>query len=298
MNIIFLKPYFSERIWGSDRLKNFGFSLPEKTKIGEAWIISAIEGKSSTIKNVEGETLFSFFEKNKEFFGNYKGNYPLLTKIIDANDDLSIQVHPNNEYALKKHNSFGKAECWYILDAPENAELILGVNAKDRMEAENLIKEEKWDHLLKKIKIKKGDFIYVPPGMVHAITRGVLTYELQQSSDITYRLFDYNRLENGKERELHIKDSLNVIKYEFKEERKEKDYLIKCEYFNLIKKNISNEEFELQNEKAYWLEVTVIKGFGTVDNINIKEGDSFIIKHNHKTKLNGELEILIAYIEK
>ena len=148
-------------------------------------------------------------ENLKSFVG---GDYPLLVKIIQANDRLSVQVHPDDEKAQLYENCRGKTECWYVLDCKEDGELIIGHNAKNKEELYSMIDDKRWDELLRKMPIKKGDFIQINPGTIHAISSGTLILETQQNSDITYRLYDYDRISDGKKRPLHIDKSKDVIK--------------------------------------------------------------------------------------
>ncbi|WPL40139.1 type I phosphomannose isomerase catalytic subunit [Malacoplasma iowae] len=301
--IIFLEPFIQETIWGGKRLKEYGYNLPYE-KNGEAWIISAIKDKESKIKGIN-KSLREFYIEKKSFFNNYNGEYPLLVKIIDANDDLSIQVHPDNEYAKNKHGKYGKSECWYILDCKNNSDIVYGHNAKNKTELIDYIKNNKWDNLLKVIKIDKNDFIDVPPGTIHAIKNNTLIYEVQQSSDITYRLYDYDRLSNGKHRELHINDSLNVIYYPQNNltiSKTNTNYdnkiqlLLENQYFKIIKINV-NSNLELLFDDAHWVQATVIDGNGFVDNIKIRKGDNFLVAHNSKFKISSQkMTIIISYV--
>lgn len=286
------------------RLKEYGYNLPYE-KNGEAWIISAIKDKESKIKGIN-KSLREFYIEKKSFFNNYNGEYPLLVKIIDANDDLSIQVHPDNEYAKNKHGKYGKSECWYILDCKNNSDIVYGHNAKNKAELIDYIKNNKWDNLLKVIKIDKNDFIDVPPGTIHAIKNNTLIYEVQQSSDITYRLYDYDRLSNGKPRELHINDSLNVIYYPQNNltiSKTNTNYdnkiqlLLENQYFKIIKINV-NSNLELLFDDAHWVQATVIDGNGFVDNIEIRKGDNFLVAHNSKFKISSQkMTIIISYVQ-
>ncbi len=296
-NIIFLKPYLSEKIWGGKRLQDFGYQLPSD-HVGEALIISALPQMSSVILNDEykGMSYLEFFQTHKAFFNNYNKPYPLLTKLIDANDKLSVQVHPDDSYAQMKHHSLGKTECWYIVDAEPGAELVYGVKTHSKQESQTLVENKQWDKFLNRISVKKGDFVFVPAGMVHAIGKGILIYELQQSCDITYRLYDYDRLDHGKPRDLHIEDSLNVIKYNITlpSVNDHSKVLVDCDFFYLehIKVNGSHEIYFKQ---ANWTEVTVLEGKGKVENNDIKKGDAFVIRHDTPITINGDLELLISY---
>ncbi|MGL5204886.1 MAG: type I phosphomannose isomerase catalytic subunit [Metamycoplasmataceae bacterium] len=262
--IIFLIPYFDYKLWGGNKLKDFGYTGDEK--IGEGLMISALEGKESIVasgifKNLK---LSEVFENNRNLFGNFQGKYPLLTKIIDANDDLSVQVHPDNIYAARKFGKLGKTECWYILDCLPNTKLVYGSNEKDINKIKEYIESNSWDKFLKYEEVKKGDVVFVPAGTIHAITKGILTYEIQQSSDLTFRLFDYNRLEsNGKPRELHIEDSLNTIKIDdnLKIQQSKDGVIIDSDVFKLRRETIK-ESAIISNPNAFWLECVVIDGHG------------------------------------
>lgn len=298
--IIFLTPYFDYKIWGGNRLTDFGYVGNDK--IGEALMISALDGKESIASSgaFQGQKLSDIFKNNKKLFGYFEGPYPLLTKIIDANDDLSVQVHPDNDYAIKNFNKLGKTECWYILDCPPKTKIVYGTKEEDIKKIEEFINQGLWDKFLKYEEVKKGDVVYVPAGTIHAITKGILTYEIQQSSDLTFRLFDYNRLEkDGKPRELHIRDSLNTIKVNnnLKIMPSVDGIIVDSPIFKLRKETIEGKKL-IHNSKAYWLECVVIDGQGKIDEKEIMKGDSFIITHNSEVNINGNLQILIGYIEK
>ncbi len=217
---VFVTPCFESRIWGGRKLETaFGFDLPAGN-IGEAWAVSAYPGRESLVRggSFDGMPLSVFWREHPGFFGKKDREpgapsdaYPFITKIIDAKDNLSIQVHPDDAYAAQYENGQkGKTECWYILDAPEGASLIIGHNARSRGEFCAMIDEGHWDALLRHVPVKPGDFIQIEPGTIHAITAGVMLLETQQSSDLTYRLYDYGRLENGRPRELHLAQSKAV----------------------------------------------------------------------------------------
>ncbi len=300
--ILFLKPHFVEKIWGGTKLKdNFSFNL-DSNNIGECWAISAHSNGDCQILNEEfkGHTLGTLYKSKPELFGGHThSEFPLLVKIIDAKDDLSVQVHPDDKYSKRVEKQLGKTECWYILDCEDNADIVIGHNASNKEEVERLIRNDKWEEFLNIRKIHKGDFFFVKPGTVHAIRKGTLLYELQQSSDVTYRLYDYNRLENDKPRELHIDKSIDVItspqSFESKSQIKKSDFvsLVECEFFTLAMINcVSKMRFEFDDK---YLLMTVVDGSGTIDGIDIKKGDSFIITYgNTAFELEGNLSIMLA----
>lgn len=295
--LLFLEPVFKETIWGGDRLQEvYGEKCPGGT-VGECWAISAHKNGMGTICSgtYAGKTLAEMWEQYPQLFGNENGvwgeQYPLLVKLIDAREDLSIQVHPDDEYAGSHENSLGKMECWYVLDCEEDASIIIGHHAKTKEEVKTLIEERKWGQFLREVPIRKGDFFQIDPGCVHAIKGGTLILETQQSSDITYRVYDYGRLQNGKERQLHLKESMDVIKAPYCEHEKERcdleaenvkiEHLVRC----------SRYEVELYEIHGKWrheflsafTNVTVIKGSGYFDGNPVKEGASFIVPSGYGT---------------
>ncbi|WP_139958597.1 type I phosphomannose isomerase catalytic subunit [Flavicella sediminum] len=219
-------PILKERIWGGEKLiKNFKKDSI-KTNIGESWEISDVKGDVSIVANghLKGATLKELIEKYKGVFvGNkvyekYGENFPILIKFIDAKTPLSIQVHPRNELAKERHNTFGKNEMWYVMDVENDGELIVGFNKKtDKTQYVQALDSGNILDILNVEKVKKGDTFYIPTGRVHAIGAGTVIAEIQQTSDITYRIFDYNRIEKstGKERELHTDLALDAIDYNF-----------------------------------------------------------------------------------
>ena len=301
MNYIKLSSNYVEKLWGSRKLENYNFVLPQGQKIGEVWTISALPKMESRVINENSPyfnmTLDEVYSKhNKEIFGDGGQVFPLLSKIITAETNLSIQVHPDDEYALKNENCYGKPESWYIVDCPENAKLIYGHNAKNKEELISLVNNKKWNDLFKEIEIKKGDFIYVPPGKIHAITAGVTVFELQRSSDITYRFYDYDRKDkDGNLRPLHIKQSIDTTllpDLNIPIVRKEKGLLIDNEFFTL---------FLLKNDKnidinSKYAQITVLEGEICFDNFSLSSGESAIIyDFNKKIKANGKYKALLSY---
>ena len=206
--ILFLDPVCTHNIWGGTRLRE-DFHYPvEGDDLWECWGISAHPNGDVTLRDCgfRGMKLSELWKKHPEVFGKVDSDrFPLLIKIIDAKDDLSIQVHPDDDYAkVHENGSLGKTECWYILDCKKNATIVIGHNSRTKEELSRMIHEGKWSEFIREIPIKKGDFLQIDPGTVHAIKGGTLILETQQNSDITYRVYDYGRLSNGKPRELHI----------------------------------------------------------------------------------------------
>ncbi len=293
--ILFLKPYFEVKPWAGDELTKI-YDCPDGT--GEAWIVSGYKNKSSIITNgkFKGESLRNLWIRHPELFGEFPDKeFPLLLKLISSKDNLSVQVHPNDDYALKKHNSLGKFECWYILPETKAKYVTLGVNVSNSLELKKTIENGTIEKYLINKEINHDDLVIVEPGRVHAINGDTFVLETQESSDITYRLYDYNRLPK---RELHIEDSLNVIDYNndknlihhFKE-----DDTFKNTHFNLYKLNVNEKTvYENKGFEVFY----VINGEGTINSSKIKKGDTFVLTaEQNNITFDGQLEI-IAVIPK
>ena len=224
--LIHVKPVFHNKIWGGRKLETvYGYEIPEGP-VGECWAISAHPNGDCTVLDAayEGMTLSELWDAHPELFSGVAGEpgsapggdrFPLLIKIIDAAGDLSIQVHPDDAYAAEHENgSLGKRECWYVLAAEPGATIVVGQRAANRDEFAQMVEEGRWGELLNEIPIQAGDFFQIDPGTVHAIKAGTLILETQQSSDITYRVYDYDRVDDsGQKRSLHLAQSLDVIDY-------------------------------------------------------------------------------------
>lgn len=201
------------RVWGGRHLETYGYHIPEGS-IGEAWCISGHQHGSTIVDGgrFDGMSLRTLYAEHRELFaGDASEEFPLLIKILDAQQDLSIQIHPDDVYAKMHESSYGKTECWYVLNTTEEGKLIVGHHG-DVSDVKRGVSAKKWDDVLRYEMVKTGDFFYVPAGTIHAICAGNMIYEVQQSSDITYRLYDYDRLENGVLRELHTEKALDVVK--------------------------------------------------------------------------------------
>ncbi|MCF6167233.1 type I phosphomannose isomerase catalytic subunit [Lutibacter sp.] len=219
-------PVFSYRIWGGKKLKTVLNKIYNEESIGESWEISDIKNNETSVSegDLKGKTLKQLI---KTFKGNFVGNhvydffgndFPLLIKFIDAKEPLSIQVHPGDSLAKKRHNSFGKNEMWYVMQAEKDAELIIGFNQKTTKKIYGeYLKNSSLCKLLNVEKVKKGDVYYIPTGRIHAIGAGVLLAEIQQTSNITYRIYDYNRIDTitGGKRALHNDLALDAIDFKF-----------------------------------------------------------------------------------
>lgn len=310
--VLILQGQFVEKVWGGSRLKDdFAYDI-DGENIGEYWAISGMDQASSVVVNGElaGKSLRDIYKNHQELFSESdEESFPLLVKIIDASDDLSIQVHPDDQMGKKLENSRGKTECWYILN--ENpASIIYGLTAKTKDEAIEKIENRKWNELLKEVPANKGDFFFVPAGTVHAIKKGCLILEIQQASDVTYRLYDYDRPgKDGKLRELHIDKSIEAIKLDevnnqVKQEESANANIIELtnnEFFEVRKLEVEGH-IDLLRSSDYLLE-SVVEGAGVLkvdgEEHNIKKGDFFILTNEVSSyEFDGDLTIIEANIAK
>ncbi|MBR1861471.1 MAG: hypothetical protein IJ796_06400 [Lachnospiraceae bacterium] len=328
---LFLKPAFAHTIWGGTRLRDeYGYD-EQGDDIGECWGISAHPNGEGVVKSgaFAGERLSTLWNTHPELFGFLsdkckaaesasKGNegecgsayydrFPLLTKIIDAKADLSIQVHPDDEYAKEHENgSFGKTECWYVLDCPEDGTLVVGHNAGDKSDLEDMIRGGRWKDFIREVPVRKGDFIQIDPGTVHAIKGGIMLLETQQNSDVTYRVYDYDRLQNGKPRQLHIEQSIDVITVPAKPASDSvKSFadtpvntvteMYSCRYYTVSKVSVDGElSFE---NKAPFLNVSVLEGEGELNGYAVRKGDHLILPAGFaKVSLTGKMEVITSTV--
>lgn len=313
MQPLFLKPVFKERIWGGTALREeFGYDIPNDLT-GECWAISAHPNGPSIIENgpYAGMALDELWRKHPELFGNPKEEvFPLLTKILDANMDLSVQVHPEDSYAkVNENGELGKTECWYILDCKEGADMIFGHNAKSKEELIKQIQEGKWNELLRRVKIKPGDFFYVPSGTIHALCEGTLVLETQQSSDTTYRVYDYDRRDTaGNLRDLHLEKAIEVTTVPHQNaistprvvehEKARVRTFVESDFFAVYKWDIHGKT-SFSFEEQYLL-FSVIKGEGSLlhngKQYGLKKGTHFIIPVGFgEFELDGECEIIVSH---
>ncbi|MGL4664232.1 MAG: type I phosphomannose isomerase catalytic subunit [Clostridium butyricum] len=301
---------YYERIWGGKDLEKFRNNVPEGV-IGESWDIAC--HKNGTGKVANGELKGKGFDEVIKEYGNkFLGNsisidedFPLLIKLITAKDKLSVQVHPNDEYAKRVENDLGKTEAWYVVDAEEGASLIVGTKDCDKETFKKAIEDGNLDKYLNKIPVKKGDFFYVQSGLVHAICEGILIAEIQQSSDTTYRVYDYNR-----GREIHVEKALDVIDFSLKGENTQgitiknggydKTYLCLGEYFTIQKYEVNTSVKEASDEDRFYL-FTCVDGEGTIKynggEEKISMGDSIFIPASlGEYELCGKFTLLKSYV--
>lgn len=299
-----LEGSFKEKIWGGDGLKYFNKSVND-IKLGEIWELACHPNGSSTITNgeFEGQSICNLLSADSlNLLGQIYETFPIMVKFLDARSDLSLQVHPSDDYAVKNYKSLGKTEVWYILSAEPDAEIILGTNACSLEETMDSIENEDLDKCLNHIKVQAGEFYTVPAGTIHGIGSGIVLLEIQQSSDITFRLHDY-----GRGRQLHLNEAKDVIDIDtdygkcrgFTEKvgTTEITEYIQTKYFEVSKYKI-REDHQFTTDKRFQL-ISCIggKGYLTYNGqiFDIKTGDQFLIPANMDNfELRGMIDVIIT----
>lgn len=312
------QPVFQERVWGGRELERFGYSLP-KGHIGEGWMISDHPNGITQACNgpLKGMGLDEIRETyGKELFGtknpSHLSRFPLLIKLLDCKDDLSVQVHPNDHYEKLPPGELGKTEMWYVLDAKPDAKIIYGLKSEygSRDKLAKLIEEDRILEGLQQVDVKAGDAFYIPAGTVHALGKGVLVAEIQQNSDTTYRLYDYNRPGlDGKPRELHVEDSLNVISYSNENaththtdqlQPKQWMTLASSPYF-LVELGTLQDKWEMNTTPDSFVIHIICEGTGTLewndDSLHVSAGDCFLLPANLGAyQFAGNIKLLRAQL--
>lgn len=310
-------PILKERIWGGTKLKAV-LNKPITSDItGESWELSTVEGDVSIVSNGDlvGKSLTQIINDcpnellGTEVYKRFGKQFPLLFKFLDAREDLSIQVHPNDELAKKRHNSFGKTEMWYIMQADEDARIIVGF--KEKSNAEEYVKnlENKTVlSILNDVKVKSGDVFFLETGTVHAIGAGLVVAEIQQTSDITYRIYDFDRVDaQGNTRELHVDLALEAINYNKTETKKEyttientSNVMVNCSYFTTNFIPLDGGIAVDKNGKSFTVYMCVEGNFEIEANetsYHYKKGDTVLIPASlTQFRLTGNASILEIYI--
>ena len=316
------KTIYKDKIWGGEKINSYlGKDFSPLPNCGETWEISGVKSDVSVVENgaLAGKSLASLLEEFKaELVGEavYKrfGNeFPLLVKFIDANDDLSIQVHPDDKLAKERHNSFGKTEMWYVIQADEGATLISGFSQQtDEKTYLEKLNGGKINDILNKEEVSAGDVFFLPAGRVHTIGKGLLIAEIQQTSDITYRIYDFDRVDDkGNKRELHTEEALAAIDYNVYPEYKsaydqkvnEAVQVVSCEYFttNILEFTESTTR-DYSAFDSFVIHVCVAGAYTLKyegGELNVKMGDSILIPATVKNvalETDGGFKILESYI--
>ncbi|MEG0275714.1 MAG: type I phosphomannose isomerase catalytic subunit [Coprobacillus sp.] len=306
MGVLFFKPIPRPAIWGHKLVKDYFGYNDFPVGIGQSWSFSAQKDASTVCVSEPfvGKTLLELWNNHQDLFGHPNEEFPVIISLVGPEDDLSIQVHPDLEHANKVGFPCGKNEAWYFIEAEKEANIVYGHNARDEDELRQYVKDEKWDDLIRHLDVHPGDFVYLPAGLLHALRKGSIVYEIQQATDITYRFYDYHRKDDkGNERELHLNQAIDCLSYN-KEDMQNNIHPIITEYLN-YKKTVfmSNESFTvtqlLINGKCDYCDnnyqlATVVKGNGTVDGKTVKVGDNFLIPTHYQVHFDGAMTIMMT----
>lgn len=309
---LLLKPVFKEIVWGGNNLSEMYGYRSDLNNIAEAWVLCAREDGDNVIVNGDnaGMSFVEYVKANKDKLGKKGAEYeefPLLIKFIDAKADLSVQVHPDDEYARIHENSYGKTEAWYILDCEEGAELIYGFNKElSREEFKSSIEDNTFLDYVNKVKVKKGDVFFIKAGTLHAIGSGIIIAEVQQNCNTTYRVYDYNRMVNGKPRELHVEkaidvtdtvpptrggdpDSAPVVKGDATEQA-----LCQCEFFKMDRVTVDGD-YSLNVTDESFVSILVLEGEADIGGVKASAGDSLFVEADFgKLDIKGNTKLLIS----
>ena len=303
------EPIYKEKPWGGSKLKSILNKNISSNHTGESWEISNVPGNISIVKSgyFKGQNLQKLIRSYKTLlvgqanYKKYEDNFPLLFKYIDANADLSIQVHPNDEIAFKKHQSTGKNELWQIIHADKNAVLYIGFKkGTSREDYLKALQKENLESILNKIEVKEDDIYYIPAGTVHSIGKGILLAEIQQSSDITYRIYDWNRPGlDGKPRELHTELALKAIDFTAQPDKRN-SHKIDTPYFQIEKIDVtSSKNIDISNISSFIILMNTGIGDFNINGIDFKKGKTLLISAN-TSQININIikpgEFLMIYI--
>lgn len=315
------KPIYKDKIWGGNRLKSELNKTGASDICGESWEISCVENEVSLVENgfLKGNNLQELIEVymgdlvGEKVYEKFGDEFPLLIKYIDASDVLSVQVHPDDKLAKERHNAYGKTEMWYVIDAVSNSELISGfkrdITRKEYIEHYN---SKTLNEILNYEKVKKGDVFFIPAGRIHAIGAGILLAEIQQTSDITYRVYDWDRVDDkGNPRELHNDLAIDAIdmksyatyKTDYVIEKNKPSKVIHCEYFNTDIISFDEEIMKDYNLIDSFVIYMCIEGEFSIDHtedsISITKGETVLIPADLKElrlKPKGKTKILEIYM--
>jgi len=314
MNITRLEPVYKDYIWGGNKLnesycKNSGLSVT-----AESWELSCHKDGMCRILDGDyaGRTLLDAITDDPSALGEKAARFeffPILIKFIDALSDLSVQVHPSDEYALKNEGQYGKTEMWYVVEAEDDAKLVYGLNRDvSREEFAELAKGPELMNVLNFVPVKKGDVFFIQSGVIHAIGKGLLICEIQQNSNLTYRVYDYDRTDaQGNKRPLHVEKAIAVSKLSteplktsgeivFSNENVSVENLATCEYF-VVDKIVLNGEYSILPDGSF-ISVTVVDGSGKIGDIEVNKGTTVFIPANAgNVSLCGNMTVLSSYVK-
>lgn len=307
MEPLFFKPLPFETVWGGAAIREYyGYDwMPRMT--GQAWAFAAQDKGSNICQSgpFKGQTLGELWESNPELFGDTDRAFPVIVSLLCPCDDLSIQVHPDQEHARALGYPYGKNEAWYFLEADPDARIVFGHNGANERDLRQKIAAGRWVELVRHLKVRRDDFVYIPSGTLHACGRGVIAYEVQQSTDVTYRFYDYDRVDSeGNKRPLHLEQALSTLHYDSagNYERYQASVVayggcVRTTYcdspsFTIEKLVVDDDAYVLEGG-TYEL-VSVVRGQGTVNGVGVAVGSHFLAPRGCKTEISGTLTCMMT----
>ena len=320
MELFKFEPLLKQTIWGGDKIVTFKHLQSDLENVGESWEISGVPGDESVVANGEykGKTLNEVLAEMKDKLvgaDNYKrfgDRFPLLIKFIDARQDLSIQVHPDDETAHRQGKPMGKTEMWYVMDSDENASLKVGLKKKITPEEyAQMVEDDTICDALGNYKVKSGDCFFIPAGRIHAICSGSFIAEIQQTSDVTYRIYDYKRKDkNGNYRQLHTKEAAEAIDYtvldnyrtEYTPVKNEATPLVSCPLFTTAVYDLTEPMTLDYSELDSFVILIALKGEGTIltssgETFSFREGESVLLPATtDMVKVDGTIKFLETFV--
>ena len=320
MELFKFEPLLKQTIWGGDKIVTFKHLESDLDSVGESWEISGVPGDESVVANGEykGKTLNEVLAEMKDKLvgaDNYKrfgDRFPLLIKFIDARQDLSIQVHPDDETAHRQGKPMGKTEMWYVMDSDENASLKVGLKKKITPEEyAQMVEDDTICDALGNYKVKSGDCFFIPAGRIHAICSGSFIAEIQQTSDVTYRIYDYKRKDkNGNNRQLHTKEAAEAIDYtvldnyrtEYTPVKNEATPLVSCPLFTTAVYDLTEPMTLDYSELDSFVILIALKGEGTIltssgETFSFREGESVLLPATtDMVKVEGTIKFLETFV--
>jgi len=307
MEPLFFKPIPFVTIWGGNSIKDYyGYDwMPDHT--GQAWAFAAQGEQSNVCQNgpFAGKTLGELWAEQPELFGDTDREFPLIISMLCPCDDLSIQVHPDDAHARALGFEHGKNEAWYFLETQNEAKIVFGHNATDEDELRSLVGQGRWSELLRHLNVHADDFVYIDAGTLHACCAGVIAYEVQQSTDITYRFYDYDRVDmSGARRPLHLEQAIGTLRYDHAANYERysttveafggciRTTYIDSPSFRIEKLQVDKDTYELC-DKAYEL-VSVVRGSGDVNGMAIGVGSHFLVPRDVPVRISGKITCMMT----
>lgn len=313
MTVTRLEPVYKDYIWGGNKLNESYGKKSGLAVTAESWELSCHKDGMCRIVDGEyaGRTLLDVISDDSSALGEKAARFeffPILIKFIDAHSDLSVQVHPSDEYALKNEGQYGKTEMWYVVEAEDDAKLVYGLNRQiDREEFARLAQGPELMDVLNFVPVKKGDVFFIPSGVIHAIGKGLLICEIQQNSNLTYRVYDYDRRDaSGNKRPLHVEKAIEVSKLSveplntsgtpvFCNETVSVENLATCEYF-VVDKIVLNGSYTVVPDGSF-ISLTVVDGSGVIGGLDVSKGTTVFVPANAgHVALDGNMTVLSSYV--